>query len=357
VSVDPQNLKKNTLIPPVLIEEIIVDGEGYDVFSRPTQGTVVFSPGIKKFEFHYTALSFLRPDKVRFKYWLEGYDEEWVDAGTRRTAYYTNLPPGEYTFRVIACNNDGEWNTDGASFHFYRKSYFYQTIWFYLLCVIAIAAAGIGFYTRRFRKLKKRGEELEALVTKRTRQLKIANRKLSETNLELKKLASLDGLTGIYNSRWFGDFLELEWKRAIRLRKPITIILIDVDFFKLYNDTYGHQAGDECLKRIAQKLKGDCRRPGDVVARYGGEEFIVLLSDTPSNEAASVAERLWTGILDLKIPHKTSSVENYVTISLGCSTGVPRLGDDPLWLVKTADGALYQSKRDGRNRITFRAPQ
>jgi diguanylate cyclase (GGDEF)-like protein len=356
VSVDPQNLKKNTIIPPVVIEEIIVDGEEYDVFSRPTQEKVVFSPGMKKFEFHYTALSFLRPEKVCFKYRLEGYDEEWVDAGARRTAYYTSLPPGEYTFRVIACNNDGKWNSDGASFHFYRKSYFYQTIWFYLLCAIAIATVGIGFYTERFRKLKKREEELEALVAKRTRQLKIANRKLSETNLELKKLASLDGLTGIYNSRWFGEFLELEWKRATRLRKPITIILIDVDFFKLYNDTYGHQAGDECLKRIAQKLKMDCRRPGDVVARYGGEEFIVLLSDTPSNEAAAVAERLWKGIFDLKIPHKTSSVEKYVTISLGCATGVPRPGDDPLWLVKTADGALYQSKRDGRNCITFRTP-
>lgn len=357
VSVDPRNLKKNTLIPPVVIEEILVDNKEFDIFSRPTQEKVTFPPGKKKFEFHYTALSFLRPEKVCFKYRLKGYEEDWVDAGTRRIAYYTSLPPGEYTFRVTACNNDGQWNPEGGSFHFYQKSYFYQTIWFYFLCVIAIAAAGIGFYTWRFRKMKKREEELEALVAKRTRQLKIANRKLSETNLELKKLASLDGLTGIYNSRWFGDFLDLEWKRATRLRKPITIIIIDVDFFKLYNDTYGHQAGDECLKRIAHKLKEDCRRPGDVVARYGGEEFIILLSDTPSGEAAAVAERLWTGILDLKIPHKTSSVEKYVTISLGCATSVPGKGDEPLGLVKTADAALYQSKRDGRNRITFRTSQ
>ncbi len=356
VMVDPDNLVINPHRPPVLMEEIIVDGKEFDALTGQRQDKAIFSPGVKNLEFHYTALSYLRPEKVYFKYQLKGYDEHWVEAGTRRTAYYTNLYPGDYTFRVIACNNDGLWNKEGASFDFYLRPYFYQTTWFFVLCALLIVVSGFGFYTRRIRALKKHKKELEALVNERTRQLKIANRKLSETNQELKRLASLDGLTGIYNYRWFSEFLEMEWKRAIRSHKPITIILMDVDFFKLYNDTYGHQAGDDCLREIARKLKEECRRPGDVVARYGGDEFIVLLSNTPSTAAADIAERLWKSALQLKIPHETSRVSEYVTVSLGCTTGVPTQKDEPAWLIKIADNALYESKKSNRNCVTIHVP-
>lgn len=355
--VDPDNLVINPHPPPVLMEEIIVDGKEFDALPGQMQDKALFSPGVKNLEFHYTALSYLRPEKVYFKYQLEGYDENWVKAGTRRTAYYTNLYPGDYTFRVMACNNDGLWNEEGASFDFYLKPYFYQTTWFFVLCALVIVGSVVGFFKWRVRTLKKHKKELEALVNERTRQLKIANRKLSETNQELKRLASLDGLTGIYNYRWFSEFLEMEWKRAIRSHKPITIILIDVDFFKLYNDTYGHQAGDDCLREIARKLGEECRRPSDVVARYGGDEFIVLLSNTPSTAAADIAERLWKSVLQLQIPHKASSVSEYVTISLGCTTGVPKQKDEPAWLIKIADNALYESKKYHRNRVTINVPR
>jgi diguanylate cyclase (GGDEF)-like protein len=355
--VDPDNLVGNDKIPPVLMEEIIVDGKEFDALPGQMQDKALFSPGVRNLEFHYTALSYLRPEKVYFKYQLKGYDENWLEAGTRRTAYYTNLYPGDYTFRVIACNNDGVWNEDGASFDFYLRPYIYQTTWFFVLCALIIVVSVAGFYTWRVRALKKHKKELEDLVNERTRQLKIANRKLSETNQELKRLASLDGLTGIYNYRWFSEFLEMEWKRAIRSHKPVTIILMDVDFFKLYNDTYGHQAGDDCLREIARKLKEECRRPGDVVARYGGDEFIVLLSNTPSTAAADIAERLWKGILQLKIPHEASRVSGYVTISLGCTTGVPKQKDEPAWLIRIADNALYESKKSDRNRVTIHVPR
>ncbi len=355
--VNPDNLVINPKPPPVLMEEIIVDGKKFDPLPGQRQDKAHFSPGVRNLEFHYTALSFLRPEKVCFKYRLKGYDENWVKAGTRRTAYYTNLYPGHYTFRVIACNNDDVWNEKGASFDFYLRPYFYQATWFYILCALVIFASVAGFYKWRVRALKKHKKELEALVNERTRQLKIANRKLSETNLELKRLASLDGLTGIYNYRWFGDFLEMEWKRAIRSHIPITIILIDVDFFKLYNDTYGHQAGDKCLREIARKLKEECRRPGDMVARYGGDEFIVLLSNTPSTAAVDIAERLWKSVLQLKIPHETPNRNTKcVTVSLGCATGIPTHKDEPAWIIKVADAALYESKKYGRNRITIHVP-
>ncbi|MCP5102303.1 MAG: diguanylate cyclase [bacterium] len=351
--VDPGNLEENTQKPPLLMEEVVADGEEFNAFPGPGQADTIFPPRIKNIEFHYTALSFLQPEKVYFKYRLEGYDEEWVGAGTRRTAYYTNLSPGKYTSRAMACNNDRLWNTEGVYSPFYIESFFYQTMWFYILCFLVIVVAAAGFYSWRVRALKKHKKELEIQVADRTRQLKIANRKLTETNKELKKLASLDGLTGIYNYRWFSEFLELEWKRAIRNKTPITIILIDVDFFKLYNDTYGHQAGDECLREIARKLKDECRRPGDVVARYGGEEFIVLLLDTPTDVAADVAERLWKGVQHLEIPHEASTVDKHVTISLGCATGMPSQKDDPAWLIKAADNALYEAKKYGRNRVAI----
>jgi diguanylate cyclase (GGDEF)-like protein len=352
--VEPGKLIRNRQPPPVLVEEIVIDDKEYAGTSGVTRGSAVFCPGVKNLEFHYTALSYLQPEMIRFKYRLLGYDAGWVNAGTRRTAYYTNLSPGNYTFRVIACNNDGLWNSDGASYEIYLEPYFYQTTWFLVLCcVVIIIGAGV-LYRWRVSALTRHRKELELLVDDRTRQLKIANRKLSETNQELKKLASLDGLTGIYNFRWFGEFLEIEWKRAARMRKYVTIILIDVDFFKLYNDTYGHQEGDECLRQIARKLKEECRRPGDVVARYGGEEFIVLLLDAPSDIAAAMAERLWNGIRQLRIPHLSSRVSKYVTISLGCATTIPTGKDAPSWLIKSADTALYESKQAGRNRVTIK---
>ncbi len=364
VTIDPGKIKRNTLPPPVLIEEVIMDDEEAGFSTTEPDGRIILSPGIKKMEFHYTGLSFIRPAKMKFKYRLEGYEKQWVDAGTRRAAYYTNLSPGNYTFRVSACNNDGTWNHDGASYSFYLKPFFYQTIWFYLLCIVAIIASGAGLYHWRIRKLEQRREELEkrkaeleTLVDERTRQLKIANRKLSETNLELKKLASMDGLTGIHNYRWFREFLELEWRRGARNLKSVTLFLIDVDCFKGYNATYGHPEGDETLKKIARRLKELCRRPGDVVARYGGEEFIALFSDTPSREAATIAERFRTEIEALKIPNNKSTVSQYITISLGCATMVPGKKDEPDLLISAANEGLIRSKNEGKNRFVIREPE
>ena len=125
-----------------------------------------------------------------------------------------------------------------------------------------------------------------------------------------------------------------------------------MDFFKLYNDTYGHQAGDECLKKVAQLLQKVVQRPGDLAARYGGEEFIIVMSNTDSSGVAYISEKLRAGVENLKIVHKTSSVAKYITISLGCATMIPAKNNNRASLVKAADEALYHSKQNGRNRIT-----
>jgi ligand-binding sensor domain-containing protein len=156
VMIDPKAFKRNEFPPPVLIERIVVDQEIVQA-----EQFISLPPGTGKLEFHYTALSFLVPDRVVFKYKLEGFDHEWVDAGTRRVAYYTNLPSGEYRFRVMACNNDGVWNEIGASFAFRLQSHFYKAYWFYGLVLVVLGGAIFGAYRLRVWQLLKREKELQ----------------------------------------------------------------------------------------------------------------------------------------------------------------------------------------------------
>jgi PAS domain S-box-containing protein len=162
--VDPQRLTTNPVRPPVIIEQILVDGRTLAADARVPAGG-------ERFEFHYTGLSLLAPEKVRFKYKLEGLDKDWVDAGARRVAYYTNIPPGDYRFRVLASNNDGLWNDTGAERRFYLAPYFHQTYLFYFLCAGAALILGRPVYLLRVKQLKARHVELATLVDERTRQL------------------------------------------------------------------------------------------------------------------------------------------------------------------------------------------
>jgi diguanylate cyclase (GGDEF)-like protein len=167
----------------------------------------------------------------------------------------------------------------------------------------------------------------------------------------LQHISFLDGLTEIANRRRFDEFIDLEWRRALRTSTPLSLIMIDIDFFKTHNDTYGHQSGDECLKRVANCLAGALNRPGDLAARYGGEEFVVVLAGTHRAGAAAVAEALRQRIESLEIPHAGSRVSDWVTISLGVATMIPLRDTSPAALIAEADRALYQAKREGRNRV------
>ena len=147
--------------------------------------------------------------------------------------------------------------------------------------------------------------------------------------------------------------LKKEWKRAVRNNRPISIILIDVDFFKLYNDTYGHQAGDDCLKKIAWIIDQTVNRPGDLVARYGGEEFVIILSETDIDGASVISQKLRSAVESLEIPHEKSNISDHVTISLGCGCEIPTMNSDSSILINKVDKALYRSKQMGRNRVSL----
>jgi len=177
----------------------------------------------------------------------------------------------------------------------------------------------------------------------------ITERKKAEEQLKL--IASMDGLTGIANRRHFDNTLDLEWRRAMRNAKPLSLIIIDVDYSKNYNDVHGHQAGDSCLQKIAHTIRDSLRRAGNFVARYGGEEFIIILPDTDAEGAYLFAESLREKIEDLNIEHKDSKASKNVTVSLGVSTSIPQKDGTQDEIISLADKALYKAKQGGRNRV------
>lgn len=181
----------------------------------------------------------------------------------------------------------------------------------------------------------------------------MTDQKVAQTALE--RLATLDGLTGIANRRCFDDRLQHEWSRASRAKAPLSLIMADVDYFKRYNDTYGHQQGDECLKAVSAVLQRLALRVSDLAARYGGEEFAVILPNTDLKGAREVAERIRAEVEAMGLPHGGSEVARWVTLSLGVATVFPGVEVQPGLLLSLADQALYQAKEAGRNRVVATA--
>jgi len=172
---------------------------------------------------------------------------------------------------------------------------------------------------------------------------------------ELVLLARTDGLTGLNNRRTFGEVLDREWRRARRSRSVFSLLFVDVDRFKAYNDTYGHQAGDDALAAVARCIGENIRRPADTAARYGGEEFVVLLPDTPPAGAAQIAERIRAAIDELALEHAGSEYGR-VTASIGLASWTPEQDNEPDAVIKAADEALYYAKTIGRNRVAALQP-
>jgi len=177
-------------------------------------------------------------------------------------------------------------------------------------------------------------------------------KELQEVKSELERLTVHDELTEIYNHRWFTQFFEYEWKRTVRKGGPISLIMIDIDFFKKFNEIYGRDKGDECLVSIASVLQETVKRSSDMVARYGGEEFVIILSGTDKRGVDVVAENARSAVDRLNIPYPSSPLSDHVTVSLGCVTMHPRQHLDSSVLIKAAEEALYLSKEEGRNRVT-----
>lgn len=337
--VNPELETPNNFPVPLVIENVTVEREPVDF-----RGGIKIEPGQRNIEISFSGISLIKSKQIKFKYKLEGHDEEWIDAGTRRTAYYSYLPPGNYKFKVIAANSDGIWNEDGAQIGVAIQPYFYQTKLFYVLCLTAFIFIFLAVWRASVYQLKMREKRLTELVAKRTDELKKANE-------ELQALANSDGLTKIGNRRRFEKFLADEWHRAARFKTEISLVLLDIDHFKLYNDTYGHLVGDECLQKVAEALADTIKRPTDLVARFGGEEFAIILGGTDSEGALNIARQAVENIKDLKIPHEKSETSDFLTVSIGVATTFTGFEMTESDLIKKADEALYRAKADGRDQI------
>lgn len=198
---------------------------------------------------------------------------------------------------------------------------------------------------RQRHQLEQKTRELDAKLV----ELEEVQQQLEEKNEQLRRLSIRDGLTGLINRRRFDELMKTEWKRGLRNQHPLSVVIVDIDHFKAYNDHYGHLVGDDCLCRVAETLSVSLHREVDRVCRYGGEEFIAILPDTSMEGAVQVAERMRRNVCELRIRHKGSDTADYLTISVGVSCAVPRLDRHVAQLLDSADSALYEAKKSGRN--------
>lgn len=234
---------------------------------------------------------------------------------------------------------------------------FYQTYWFYGLCFLGVVVI-LASYRLRGRQIKRlRQAQRAALLRERLHRLEQHASLLEQENQDLRRLSHLDGLTGIANRRHFEEAFDLEWRRACRAGTALSLVMIDADYFKPFNDAYGHQRGDDCLIRIANTLRNGLNRPGDLVARYGGDEFMLLIPGSDAQGVAELAEALRVRIEAMEILSEGSPIDQMVTISLGVVTDYPTRGFSSDDLVAAADEALYQAKGEGRNQVArFQKP-
>jgi diguanylate cyclase (GGDEF)-like protein len=193
------------------------------------------------------------------------------------------------------------------------------------------------------------GEQKLIVVSRNISERKLVEQRLQEANELLQYLSTIDGLTGVSNRRTFDERLELEWNRGLRTSALLSLIMLDIDYFKAYNDTYGHQGGDGCLKQVASVIQETLGRSTDLLCRYGGEEFCVILPETNEAGAKTVGEKIRRAIEELKIPHSGSEILPWVTISVGTATMIPSAYTSFMNLISNADKAVYKAKLDGRN--------
>ncbi len=198
---------------------------------------------------------------------------------------------------------------------------------------------------RQRQQLSEKTRELDAKIL----ELEVLYKEFEERNAELERLSSLDGLTGLFNRRYFDDNLVKEWKQAVRNNTELSLLIVDIDYFKNYNDYYGHLAGDDCLRKVAQSLYEALMRPSDIIARYGGEEFTAILPNTGSGGAARVARRMMESVAQLAIEHQASPVADTVTVSIGAASSFSDGKLSATSLLGRADKALYEAKKNGRN--------
>lgn len=342
VGVIPDGFAQRSAPSRPLIEEVRVNGKPV-----PLTNPLQLPDTASAVEVDYTVPRLGNPHALEFRYLLEGFDRDWHAVGDRRTAYFTGLTPGLKTLRIAASDSgadNGQAPGAQATLTIVRAPFWYQTWWFRVLATLAATLLAVGLYRIASRRALLRQKRLELLVDRRTRELQIALSRVEE-------ISRTDSLTGVANRRFLDDILDSAWQQCAQQHAPISIIMLDIDYFKQFNDSVGHVAGDDCLRRVADSLQSGVLRDVDVVVRYGGEEFLMLLPGADTRAAVGVAERIQGLLRQLEIPHPDNPISPYITASLGCATVWPAEKGAPDELIQSADRALYQAKTDGRDRI------
>jgi diguanylate cyclase (GGDEF)-like protein len=311
------------------------------------------------FSFEFSVLDFISPRKNQYAYKLEGYDDNWIDIGNQNVVSFTNLDGGSYKFLVKATNSSGKWSEKLLSINLTISPRPWKAWWAYgLYVVVAILVIFTFIYFRTrlqhaeiFRQ-KQFVLALEEQVAQKTISLNTQASDLIAANKQLQVLTYKDGLTGLYNRRYFDKKLTIEINRHDRQKQPLSLIIADIDHFKLFNDFYGHQQGDSCLKQVAQCICTSAARMTDANCRYGGEEFAIILPNTSIEQSTIIAERLCLAIENMQIPHEKSETNSFVTLTLGVVTIPAGEKTSVDSIVLSADKALYIGKLNGRNRAT-----
>jgi diguanylate cyclase (GGDEF)-like protein len=329
------------IAPRVMLRSVsrtLADGIAVPLVLSSVKSPPTFTQDDFSIRFEFALPEYARDSKRRYQAKLVGHDRQLSEWSTSRAYTYSSLNPGEYTLQLRAKDSNGN-ETEIDPFTFVVEPRWYASGWARSLmggAVLILAWGLLLLYThRRTKLLAKQNLSLENKVAARTKELAEANRRLD-------MMAHIDGLTGIANRRKLDEYLPIVWKNSQNQNKPISILIIDVDHFKQYNDSHGHLAGDELLRSMAERLLPCLRRAEDLLARYGGEEFMVIMPGADAEIARSTAEAMRQVI-------ETSSYG--VTISIGVCTHVPGTAQTMAAHIRCADDALYQAKKAGRNRV------
>jgi diguanylate cyclase (GGDEF)-like protein len=377
----PERINDNRYAPPIMVTSILKLNEKIAA-DRPFWEMEDLRLGYKDYviSFEFAALDYTAPEKNRYAYMLEGFDEDWIEIGGLRRATYTNLDPGRYTFRVRGSNNDGLWNSEGVALAISVDPPPWKTWWAYTIYALALFGMVLS-YTRAQRRKLQREEEyshrLENQVKVRTSELAERNEELEEANKHIEEASLTDQLTGLRNRRYLQEYLQKDLALTQRYYRQMEsdgdsqethspdflFLMIDLDGFKEINDRCGHDAGDQVLVETRKRMIHACRE-SDTLIRWGGDEFLIVCRNTDRRAAEMLAERLRRMISENPIELRSGE-----TVRLGCSLGFahyPFVTSQPSlvsWekVVAIADRALYIAKQSGRDAwvgisASFKAP-
>ena len=351
--VRPDRLEEWSYRAPIVVTSVRVGGkliEGSRFNARGAAEPLTIVPDANSLAVEFAALDYSAPERNRYEYRLDGYDNDWVEASaTHRVAAYTNLAPGDYLLRLRGSNRNGAWTEATLELPIRVVPAWFQTFGFRLLLAMAALAAIAGLMHVRTTYLRHRQRELERQIADRTASLQLRTEELQESQRQLETIAYFDTLTHLPNRRRFKDELRRLIERMRGTDGAFALMLIDLDRFKQINDTLGHEAGDQLLQQAAARVM-QCVGDADMLARLGGDEFVVLLPIASEQErAACVARDILAAI---GRPFVLAGHDFRVTASIGIGM-YPHDGADEQTLMKHADVAMYQAKAEGKNNFQF----